>query len=78
MRDKSLGIGLMVSFGISAIAILVLAWLRPMPGLERALTTFIGTLGLLVALSRVPLLKSAKAGTDAEQVMAGVQVQGKN
>ena len=78
MRDKSLGIWLMVLFGISGIAILVLAWLRPMPGLERALTTFIGAFGLFVALSRVPRLKSPKVGTDAEQVTIEVGVQNKN
>jgi len=75
--DKSLGILLMVLFGISSITILVLAWLWPMPGLERILTIFIGVFGLLVALSRVPLLKSAKSGTDAEQAMAKVEVHDK-
>ena len=78
MRDKSLGILLMVLFGISSITILVLAWLWPMPGLERILATFIGVSGLLVALSRVPLLKSAKAKTDVGQVMVQVKVQDKS
>ena len=77
MRDKSLGILLMVLFGISGITVLVLAWLWPMPGLERILTTFIGTFGLGVALSRVPLLKSAKPRADAEQVIIKVAVQDK-
>ena len=77
MGDKSLGILLMVLFGISSITILVLAWLWPMPGLERVLATFIGVFGLLVALSRVPLLKSAKAGKDAGQGMVQVEVQDK-
>ena len=76
-KDKSLDILLMVLFGISSITILVLAWLWPMSGLERILTTFIGVLGLLVALSRVSLLKSAKAKTDVSQVMVQVEVQDK-
>ena len=77
MKDKSLGILLMVLFGISGIAILTLAWLRPMPGLERVLTTFIGVFGLFVAVSRVPLLKSPKAETNTEQFMLKVGVQDK-
>ena len=77
MRDKSLGILLMVLFGIAGITVLVLAWLWPMSGLERILTTFIGVFGLGVALSRVPLLKSVKPRADAEQVMIKVAVQGK-
>jgi len=77
MRDKSLGILLMVLFGISGITVLVLAWLWPMPGTERILTTFIGTFGLGVALSRVPLLKSAKPRADAEQVIIKVEAEDK-
>ena len=78
MRDKSLGILLMVLFGITSITILVLAWLWPMPGLERILATFIGVSGLLVALSRIPLLKSTKVKTDVSQVMVQVEVQDKS
>jgi len=78
MGDKSLGILLMVLFGISSITILVLAWLWPMPGLERILATFIGVSGLLVALSRIPLLKSTKVETDVSHVMVQVEVQDKS
>ena len=77
MRDKSLGILLMVLFGISGITVLVLAWLWPMPGTERILTTFIGAFGLCVALSRMPLLKSAKPRADAEQVIIKVEAEDK-
>ena len=78
MGDKSLGILLMVLFGISSITILVLAWLWPMSGLERILTTFIGVSGLLVALSRIPLLKSVRVKADVSQVMVQVEVQEKS
>ena len=77
MRDKSLSIILMVLFGIAGITILALAWLRPMPELERGLTTFIGLFGLFMAVSRLPMLKSPKAGTDADQVVVEVKVQNK-
>ena len=73
MGDKSLSIFLMVLFGISGIAILMLAWLWQMPASERVLATLIGSTGLFVALSRGLLLRSSKARTEAEQVTVGVK-----
>ena len=78
MRDKSLGIFLMVLFGISGIAILMLAWLQPMPASERILTTFVGSTGLFVALVRALMLKSPQAKTDGEQVLVKVEFEGKS
>ena len=78
MRDRSLGILLMVLFGISGIAILTLAWLRPMPELERVTATFIGSFGLFVALSRITLFKSAKTKTDTGQFAVEAEVQDKH
>ncbi|MFC1990883.1 hypothetical protein ACFLU9_01870 [Chloroflexota bacterium] len=70
MRDKSLSIFLMVVFGISGGAVLMLAWLQPMPGTERILSTFIGSVGLGVAFSRAVFIKSS--GTD---VMVEAEVE---
>ncbi len=58
MEDKSLNVFLMVLFGISGIAILILAWVRPMTASESILTTLIGSAGLFMALTRARLLKS--------------------
>ena len=77
MKDKSLSIFLMVLFGISGTAVLMLAWLRPMPESERILATFIGSVGLLVALTRALLLKSLQSETDAEQVQVEAGVEDK-
>ena len=74
-RDKSLSIFLVVLFAISGVAILVLTWLQPMPGTERALSTLIGSTGLLVAMGRGKLLRSAKAGANAESVPVKVEVK---
>ena len=74
-RDKSLSILLVVLFGISGVAILVLTWLQPMPGMERVLSTLIGATGLLVATGRGMLLRSAKAGANAESVPVKVEVK---
>jgi len=64
MMDRATGIILMVVFGTLGIAVLVLAWLQPMSGAERGLATVMGAVGLGVAASRIPALKSGeeKAG----------------
>ena len=74
-KDKSLSIFLVVLFAISGVAILVLTWLQPMPGTERVLSTLIGLTGLLVAMGRGMLLRSAKAGASAESVPVRVEVK---
>ena len=57
MKDKGLNIFLSVLFGISGIAILLLAWTEPASLLERILTTAIGSVGLIWAFSRaLPLV----------------------
>ena len=73
MIDKSLGIFLMVLFGISSIAVLILAWVWPMLSSERILATVIGTAGLFVVLIRARLLKSLQDKTDTEQVPVEVE-----
>jgi hypothetical protein len=74
MRDKSLDMFLMVLFGISGIAILILAWLQPMITSERILTTFIGIGGLFMALTRI---KSLRVGTDAEPSSVTADIEDK-
>jgi hypothetical protein len=74
--DRSLGILLMVLFGVSGIIILVFTWLQPMSGImERVLSTVLGAIGLGVALSRIPFLKFPKAGTEAEEVPVEVKAR---
>jgi len=66
--DRSLSMLLMVLFGISSTIILVFTWLQPMSGMERALSTVLGAIGLGVALSRIPLLRVPKAVAEAAKV----------
>ena len=61
MRDKTLEIFLMVLFGIGGIAILILAWTRPMPLPERILTTSIGSAGISWAFTWAVLSMLARA-----------------
>ncbi len=74
-KDRSLGILLMVLFGISGIIILVFTWLQPMTGMERVLSTVLGAIGLGVALSRIPFLKLPKAGVGEEEVPVEVKAR---
>ena len=78
MKDKSLSIFLIVLFGMSGIAILLLTWLRPMPESERILDTFIGSVGLCVALANTLLLKSPIVRRDDKQSTVEVEVKGRS
>ncbi len=69
MKDKSMEVFLAVLFGILGLAIIVLAWVRPMPDSERILTTIIGSVGLLLALGRGLFLKTSRQETDVEHVL---------
>ena len=76
MRDKPLGIFLMVLFGISGTAILMLTWVWPMLVSERILATFIGLVGLLVVFIQALMLKSPQVKPGDEQVLIKVEVKG--
>ena len=76
MKDKSLNVLLVVLFGISGTAVLALAWLQPMSDSARILSTFIGSIGLLVASIRAWMLKSPNVGSD-DNIMVKVELKDK-
>ena len=78
MRDKSLGIFLMVLFGISGMAVLLLVWLWPTLESERTMAIFVGSAGLLVALIQVLTLKRSSGRIDDEQDMVTVEAEDKS
>jgi hypothetical protein len=63
MVDKVLQIFIMVLFSVLGIAILVLAWVQPIPLAERIITTFVGLVGLSWVMLRVLRIRSAEATT---------------
>jgi hypothetical protein len=69
MQDKSLDIFLILLFGVSGIAVLVLAWLWPVMAPERIPATFIGSVGVFVAAARALHFKSPQSRANAEQVL---------
>ena len=77
MRDKSLGIWLIVLFGISGIAMLMLVWLWPTLELERVTATIIGSAGLSVATIQALTLKCSPM-TEDEQVPVKAETENKS
>ena len=73
MRDRSLSVFLIALFGISGIAIMTLAWARPMLASERILSTLVGSAGLLVVFTQALLLKSSPSGEKAERIPIEVE-----
>ena len=58
MMDKSLSIFLIVLIGISGIAIVLLAWIQPIPMHDRIFTTFVGSMGIVAVSIRALTLRS--------------------
>ena len=73
MKDKSLNITLISIFGISGIAMLIMAWLQSMLGSERFMAFFIGSIGLLVALIRTLMLKTQRIQPETRIVAVEVE-----
>jgi len=64
MKDKSLDIWLIMLFGISGMAVLLLGWLWPTLESERITATLTGSGGLFVASIRALMLKHSLSGRD--------------
>ena len=78
MRDKSLDIWLIVLFGISGLAVLLLAWLWPTLESERIMATFAGSSGLFVASIRTLMLKRPPVTKENEPRMIKIETEDKS
>jgi len=76
MKDKSLEISLIAIFGISGMAVMLLAWLWPSMESERILATLAGMTGLLIALVRYIGLRKILR-TEDEKVPVRVEAREK-
>jgi hypothetical protein len=61
MKDRSLGIWLMVFFGVSGLAVTILAWSLPTLAQDRIGATIFGLAGIGVALVRGLMLRKGPA-----------------
>jgi len=59
MKDKSLGIWLIVLFGVSGLAVIALAWLWPTLQSDRIVATLTGLVGITVAIIRALTLRQS-------------------
>jgi hypothetical protein len=59
MKDKSLGIWLIVMFGVSGLAVIILAWLWPTLQSDRLVATLTGLLGVTVAVIRALMFRQS-------------------
>ena len=74
MKDKSLEIWLIAIFGISGLAVTILAWLWPAMESDRIMATLAGLTGLLIALFRYVGLKKL-IRTEPERIPAKVEIR---
>ena len=77
MRDLAFNMFLTVFFGLTGMAILILAWIQLMPVSERILSTSAGAVGPLVVLIRALMLKFARTGTSVTPIPVEDRVQDK-
>ena len=77
MKDKSLEIWLIAIFGISGLAVTILAWLWPAMESDRLMATLAGLTGLLIALFRYVGLKKLN-GAEKERVPVEVEAREKH
>ena len=76
MKDRSLDITLITVFGISGIAVTLLAWLWPAMESERITATLAGMLGLLIGLVRyIGLRKTIKS--ESERITVEIEARAK-
>ena len=61
MKDKSLGIWLIVMFGVSGVAVIALAWLWPTLQSDRIVATLTGLVGIGIAVIRALALRQSPA-----------------
>ena len=74
MRDKSPGIFIMALFGFTGLIILALGWLWPVLQPERVVATVTGSVGLLIALLQVLVLRRSPGRAGDERVPVKVRV----
>jgi len=68
MKDKGLGIWLILLFGVSGLGVILLAWLSPSLASERLVATIAGGVGLTVATLRAVTLKKSQEEVHEDEV----------
>ena len=69
--DKSLSIFLIVLVGMAGIAIVLLAWIQPIPMHEKIFPTFVGSMGIVAVSIRALTLRSELAKRNVVTTLEG-------
>ncbi len=77
MEDRSLGIWLVVLFGVSGLAAVVLAWLLPSLQANRIAATLVGLAGIGVAIVRGLMLRKDQV-EPVEELTLDVRTENKD
>ena len=78
MKDKSLDIWLIVIFGVSGLAVTMLAWLWPAMESERIMATLAGLVGIMIAVVKGLSLKKLTVIANDEQVAVKAEIEEKS
>ena len=69
MKDRSLGIMLMVTFGISGIVVILLGWLLPSLQLDKITVTLTGFIGIAIATINFRSLRKSSKDKDTQHAV---------
>ena len=75
MKDRSLGIWLIVLFGVAGVAVITLAWFWPTLQSDRITATLTGLVGIAVAVIRALTLRQSPG---EKQVTVKVEAENKS
>lgn len=76
-EEKSPNMFFPVLFGVMGISLLILAWLIPADPSDRIIAAVIGSVGLFVAIIRIPSLRRA-AKAESNQIPTNNEVEGES
>ena len=74
--DRSLGIWLMIIFGLSGMAVILFAWLAPSSLSSRVMATVTGSVGVIIAAARGFTLR--QTGSQRSETKVSVEVAADN
>jgi len=78
MKDRSLGIWLIVLFGVAGVAVIMLAWFWPTLQSDRIAATLTGLVGIAVAVIRALTLRQSLTCPGEKQVTVKVEAENKS
>ena len=73
MKDRSIGIWLIVMFGVSGLVILMLTWLWPTLVTDKPMATLAGVIGIAIAVIQALIIRHGSVAKNSEQLTVEVE-----